>query len=158
MKVYFNETINLDDGEQVWSAKNGAKRRTLVLINKTGVKGRVNCLEAQVSVFEKGNHSFIFLNPPKAEDNRIKGIYLNSYCGYDVVYPKDYKPPFEACSVGGPGNKMSQFGVYDVGVIIKEYSYKHRAGETYYKLTESGWECLGTDVVLPELNEQPKEI
>lgn len=138
-KIFFDtdlpETAN---GEIAWSAKNGATRRELKLVNKLGrdIPSQTKCLEASVGTLDKGNHAFIFLNEPKASDSRVLGIALNSAYAYTVVEGKEL---YTNTSSGGYGNSCSQFGVYELGVVLKHHSYKNRRGATYVRLTENGW-------------------
>jgi len=83
-------TIFLNAGiaatERPWSAKNGATRRELVLVNKTGREVAAGeALNASLGFLDKGNHSFIFLNPQRGEDSRVLGIFLCDSYGYRVV-------------------------------------------------------------------------
>lgn len=129
-------------------SKNGATRRHLKVINRGNFEG--NSFRASIGTLNKGNHSFIFLNPERGQDNRVVGLFLNSDYGYTVI--KEHSPEnpilFENYSSGGYGNSCSIFGLYKVGTVLAEHSYKHRRGDTYYKLTEQGWKCLGKDVPL----------
>ena len=153
MRLFVNEEIQGAGGtresQNVWSAQNGATRRTLVVINTTKQEGKE--LKVDVGTLDKGNHSFIFLNPEKKSDtNRVVGLFLNRSYGYTVV--EEHSPEdaeiYTASSVGGYGNSESKFGLYKVGTILAVHSYKHRQGDTYWKLTESGWEELGRDIPL----------
>lgn len=146
-KVWFSEKLNFEN-ERIWTACNGATRRRLVVVNKLGTIGEnVNFVEAQLGFLNKGNHSFIFINPPRKDDDRILGLFLCRGYGYRVVEGEEL---FTASSVGGPGNSESRFGVYTVGTLIACASYKMRRGETFYRLDpEYGWLWLGTDIALP---------
>lgn len=150
-KVYFNQTLDFSS-EVIWSAKNGATRRELKLINKVVKGGETNVLECQLGTLDKGNHSFIFLNTPKKNDNRIFGIFLNSSYSYEVVEGEEV---FANHSSGGYGNSCSTFGIYKVGTLLKVHTYKFRNPPTYYKLSENGWEVVENYIV--EQNEM-KEI
>jgi len=140
-KVYLNETLNFKD-ERIWEAKNGATRRTLLLINKLGDIGNIDVLEnVKLGKLDKGNHSFIFINKSKnKEDKRILGIFLNNRYGYEVIEGKEI---YTASSYGGPGNSESKFGIYTLGTIIRVNTYKNRRAPSYYKLTKEGWKYIG---------------
>jgi hypothetical protein len=98
-KVYLNKEVELNR-EKIWMARNGATRRNLVLINKLKKEGKRKKLLSKVGFFEKGKHSFIFLNPSNKQD-KIIGIFLNSKYGYSL---KRGDMIFEASSIGGYGN------------------------------------------------------
>ena len=124
--------------EKCWTASNGATRKTLCLINKTGKdiekKFGIDC---RVGFLNKGNHSFIFMNPGKPNNDRIIGLFLNTDYGYDLIEGEEL---FSNSSFGGPGNSESKFGIYVIGSLIAERSYKNRRGENYSRLTAKGWE------------------
>jgi hypothetical protein len=149
MKVIFNRTLDFEpETEQIWSAQNGATRRTLVLISTLRLEAKdVQGVFARVGWLDKGNHSFIFLNPEKSQSKRIVGLYLCSGYGYVVIRGKEL---YTASSVGGYGNSESRFGLYEPGTIIAESSYKNRQGRDYYRLTAEKWEFLGTDVAIDD--------
>jgi len=148
MKVFIN--IELGEKEREWTAQNGAKRRTLVLVNKGNFEGSL--VKADIGYLDKGRHSFIFLNREKQPSEKIVGIFLNRTYGYTIV--SDHSPEgavlYGNYSVGGYGNSCSQFGIYKLGTVLAEHSYKNRKGERYWKLTEKGWEFLGEDIPLEE--------
>ena len=153
MKLFTNQEIQAAgktrESQKVWFAQNGATRRALVLINTTIQEGKI--LKVDIGTLDKGNHSFIFLNPEnKSDPNRIVGLFLNKSYGYTVV--EEHSPRnaeiYASSSIGGYGNSESKFGLYQVGTILAVHSYKHRQGDTYWKLTESGWEELGVDIPL----------
>jgi hypothetical protein len=146
MLIFCNKDLTGEENE--WGAQNGATRRTLVLINKAKVEGRK--FNAQLGKLDKGNHSFIFINQPKPDDKRVVGIFLNSSYGYSIMeeHSPDNPVIFENSSYGGPGNSESKFGIYKVGTLIRENSYKNRRGYDYYKLGNEGWEYLGEDIPL----------
>ena len=153
MLVHCNVDLN---AEEAWRAKNGATRRTLKVINKAGVEGKR--FQAQLGTLNKGNHSFIFINKPNVGDNRIMGLFVNSAQGYEVV--EEHSPEnaavFENSSYGGPGNSCSQFGIYQIGTVLAEFTYKGRQGKNYWVLNKNGWEYLGKDVPLD--NDEIKEV
>jgi len=64
MKVFTD--IRLSEVQQCWSACNGATRRILMIINKTG-KELIPGVAYDVSlgVLDKGRHSYIFINNSK---------------------------------------------------------------------------------------------
>ncbi len=133
--IHFNKNLNFADNI-IWSAKNGAKRRHLQLINKVISSENINTVNAKIGVLDKGNHSFIFLNEPRPNDERILGIFLNSGYGYSIISGTEI---FTNSSVGGYGNSESKFGVYEPGTILEVHTYKHRRPSTYFKLTLNGW-------------------
>jgi hypothetical protein len=147
MKVIFNRSLNFDRlKERIWSAQNGATRRTLVVVSKLKLQAEdAQSIFAQVGWLDKGNHSFIFLNPERKDSRKIVGLFLCSGYGYSVVKGTEL---YTASSVGGYGNSESRFGLYEPGTIIAESSYKNRQGEDYYRLTSDRWEFLGTDVAI----------
>ena len=132
--IYFNQ--KLSEEEKAWSAKNGATRRELVVINKLGIEvesdSGVNC---RIGKLDKGNHSFLFLNP--GHDDRTLGVFLLNGYGYTV---KEGQEVWTASSVGGYGNSVSRVGIYEVGALIYTHTYKNRKAGSYYRLTEKGWE------------------
>ena len=138
-KVFFNQRLNFTIQGEIWRAKNGATRRDLKLINKVSSDKNVDFIEAQLGKLDKGNHSFIFINEPKKSDNRILGVFLNSEYAYDVVEGKEI---FSNYSSGGPGNSCSQFGIYELGTLLKVHTYKNRRPASYYRLTEEGWQYI----------------
>jgi len=85
---------------------------------------------------EKGNHAFIFLNAANAAEKRSFGIFLNDTYGYTCLEGEEI---FSAESIGGPGNSASKFGIYAVGTLIKEHTYKNRREARYWRLELTGW-------------------
>jgi len=147
-KIFCN--INLDFSKEVmWEAQNGATRRTLVVINKCISDKETNTFEAHLGYLDKGNHSFIFINAPKNNDNRILGLFLNDSYSYDVIEGTEI---YSNYSLGGYGNSCSKFGIYTLGTILEVYTYKFRNTSSYFKLTENGWvnlkpyEIPGTEI------------
>lgn len=165
MKVFFNQGLPAKGEsekfpEQVWVAQNGATRRTLVVINKTGMEIPANQpFRCQLGFLNKGNHSFIFINPPRKGDNRTMGVFLNTAQGFDVInkYGAEAEKDgvvFSASSVGGYGNSESRMAVIRPGFFVAENSYKNRRGYYYWRFDpEEGWIDLGRDVPL-----SPEEI
>jgi hypothetical protein len=148
MKVYLMEKLKFEEGEVLWTRKNGATRRTLSLINKSNIKGEHQVIEGvSLGYLDKGNHSFIFINNEKNPNNKIVGIALCSDYGYRVVKGTEL---YTSSSVGGYGNSESRFGIYEVGTILAYDTYKSRRGELYYKLTPEGWIFLGYDTPIEE--------
>lgn len=141
--VFINTDLSNKERENVWEAQNGATRRSLVLINKTGRPPEPSRIEGKLGFLDKGNHSFIFVNPGNGDNSRVLGIFLCSDYGYRVVAGTEL---YTASSVGGYGNSESRFGVYEVGTIIAANSYKGRRGEDFWKLTSEGWVSMGTDI------------
>jgi hypothetical protein len=142
MKLIINQKLNFSENTP-WSAKNGATRRTLLIINKLypGINQVNNELfldniECSVGYLDKGNHSFIFINPPKKDDSRTVGLFLNSSYSYTLISGKEL---YSNSSSGGYGNSCSTFGLYEVGTVLKEHTYKNRKSASYYELTENGW-------------------
>jgi len=94
MKIYFSRKLNFcDENERLWTAKNGATRRSLVIVNKLSLQEETNEILGKVGYLDKGNHSFIFLNSVSTydhdQDPRIVGIYLCSGYGYTLVEGKE---------------------------------------------------------------------
>ena len=136
-KIIANQNLDLSIQGEIWSASNGATRRTLIIINKTsGYEVPRTQFLAQIAFLDKGNHSFIFLNESKQEDKRVFGLFLNTSYSFDLVSGKEL---FSNTSSGGYGNSCSKFGLYEVGAILKEHTYKNRSSPTYHLLTEDGW-------------------
>lgn len=151
-KVFLNRSFNFhekSDDNVLWSASNGATRRTLKLINSLKIneggsyipsKGNIGHLFAQIGKLDKGNHSFIFINQPLKKDNgRVLGIVVNRDYGFAVLKGLEDKEVYSNYSSGGVGNSCSQFGIYKVGVIIEIFTYKNRTKSSYIKLTKNGW-------------------
>jgi len=150
-KVYFNKPLDFIN-EVVWSACNGATRRELKVINKIKKAGeQINCVNCQLGFLDRRNHSFIFMNEPKPEDNRILGLFLNNSYSYDLVEGKEI---YSNYSAGGYGNSCSSFGIYEVGTLLKVHTYKNRNAPSYYKLTADGWKFVENyEVEQSEINE-----
>lgn len=147
-KIYSNIELSLDQQGEIWSASNGATRRTLVVINKINEQPG-NYFRAKLGTLNKGNHSFIFINEEKDNDERVLGLFLNSDYGYQVLEGKEL---FSNYSSGGYGNSCSQFGIYEPGTLLEINTYKNRNTPSYYRLTESGW------VNVPVCEVNPSEI
>lgn len=147
-KIYSNIELSLDQQGEIWSASNGATRRTLVLINKINEQPG-NFFRAKLGTLDKGNHSFIFINEEKGNDERVLGLFLNSDYAYQVLEGKEL---FVNHSSGGYGNSCSKFGIYELGTLLEVNTYKNRNTPSYYRLTTSGW----VDVPVHEVN--PSEI
>lgn len=147
-KVYSNVKLSLDQQGEIWSASNGATRRTLVVVNKINEQPGI-FFRAKIGTLDKGNHSFIFINEEKENDERVLGLFLNSDYAYQVIEGKEL---FGNCSSGGIANSCSQFGIYGVGSLLEVNTYRNRNTPSYYRLTETGW----VDVPVHEVN--PSEI
>jgi RecA/RadA recombinase len=147
-KIYSNIELSLDKQGEIWSACNGATRRTLVVINEINEQPGV-MFRAKLGTLNKGNHSFIFINEEKGTDERVLGIFLNNAYAYRVLEGKEL---FGTYSSGGYGNSCSRFGIYEVGALLEVNSYKNRNTPSYYRLTEGGW----IDVPIYQVN--PSEI
>lgn len=134
-KVFVNEKLDLSKKDCIWYAKNGSTRLSLKIINTIeGEKSDV--FNAKLGTLETNRTAYIFINPEKKADNRILGLYLNESYGYKVIEGKEL---FTASSVGGYGNSESKFGIYEIGTVIKEFTYKNRTPASYYRLTDQGW-------------------
>ena len=136
-RVYFSQTLPAD--EVCWIAKNGATRKELFVINK--LRREIiydEPVECNLGILNKNNKAFIFVNPMSdgKQDERILGVFLCSSYGYAV---KQGEELFVASSVGGYGNSESKMGIYAVGTVLAVHSYKHRHGDSFYRLTASGW-------------------
>ena len=146
-KIFVNRPIDLSV-ERAWTAQNGSTKHTLVLISKLGETGPTTVpnvpITAMYGKLIKGNHSFIYLNPPSefpaaGDDNRILGIFLNEECGYEV---KEGEELFASSSIGGPDNSESKFGIYEEGTLLYVTTYMNRKPASYHKLTSNGWITL----------------
>lgn len=133
--VHSNIELSLDQQGEIWSASNGATRRTLVVINKINEQPG-NYFRAKLGTLDKGNHSFIFINEEKGEDERVLGLFLNSNYAYQVIEGKEL---FSNYSQGGYGNSCSQFGIYEEGTLLEVNTYKNRNTPSYYRLNNEGW-------------------
>ena len=141
--VYFNCQLPQDKyleehygQDVVWRQKNGATRKELLVVNKLGVNIPQNMpVQCSLGTLEKNKKAYLFINK-NAQDNRVFGVFLNSYCGFTL---KDGEAVFEADSTGGYGNSQSKMGVYKVGALVAVHSYKNRGGDVFYRLTEKGW-------------------
>ena len=142
--IYFNQ--NLPEEERAWSAKNGATRRELVIINKLGKEINAGIgIDCRVGKLDKGNHSFLFINP--GHDDRVLGVFLNNAYGYTV---KEGEELWTASSIGGYGNSESRMGIYTVGTLIYNHTDKNRQTVSYYRLTDNGWEFIPTHEIEKE--------
>ena len=136
-KIFVNKELNLAQEGEVWSSSNGATRRTLAIINKIDGKEKQKTFRAQLGTLDKGNHSFIFINEDKKEDERVFGIFLNSKYSYEVIEGEEL---FSNFSLGGPGNSCSRFGIYKPGTKLRVNTYQNRREPSYFELTkEKGW-------------------
>lgn len=144
-KIYSNIKLDLNKQNQIWKAQNGQTRRTLIVINKINQEPSF-VFHAKLGVLNKGNHSFIFINEEKNQDNRILGLFLNNSYGYRVLEGNEI---FGNYSIGGPGNTCSQFGIYEVGTLLEVYTYKNRNTPSYYRLTDNGWVEVPVHEVFP---------
>ena len=128
--IFCNQELN--GNGQIWSAKNGATRRTLVVISKIPFSG--NVIPGKLGFLQKGNHAFIFIN--EGESKEKFGLFLNSSYGYTLIEGEEI---FGDSSAGGYGNSCSQFGIYKIGALIKVHTYKNRNTASYFRLTNEGW-------------------
>ncbi|MEM4554840.1 MAG: hypothetical protein QXT25_03260 [Candidatus Anstonellaceae archaeon] len=135
-KVFINRPIQFQ-GERIWEAQNGATRRKLLIINKTGDHEEpVSELRCSLGFLKKNRTSFIFINPERPGDERILGIFLGGGCNHKLVEGQEL---FKGESWGGYGNSCSSFGIYSLGSVVEDYTYKNRQPSTFYKLTTDGW-------------------
>jgi len=148
-KIYSNIELSLDQQGEIWSASNGATRRTLVVINKINEQPG-NYFRAKLGTLDKGNHSFIFINEEERNDERVLGLFLNYEYGYQVLEGNEL---FTNYSLGGYGNSCSQFGIYEVGTLLEVNTYKNRNTPSYYRLTESGWNVVPVHELSSEIEE-----
>lgn len=147
-KIYSNVILNLEKQGEIWNVSNGKTRRTLVVVNKINEQSG-NFFRAKLGTLDKGNHSFIFINEEKFDDDRVLGIFLNNAYAYQIISGREI---YSNCSSGGYGNSCSQFGIYEVNTILEVNTYKNRNTPSYYRLSENGW----IDVPAYEIN--PSEI
>jgi len=145
-KIYFNFPY---EGGKI-EKSNGATRRNLVIVSGKDFQGEFipyndkgwTQTEGEVAYYEKGNHSYIFINPPKKEG--VVGVFMGG--GYGVnVSPE---PIFMASSCGGYGNSESNIGIVTCESILAHDTYKGRHGVRYDKFTPDGFIPLGNDVLL----------
>lgn len=138
-KIHVNQAINLSKSTP-WSAKNGATRRELILKNNLVLADEdVLTFDAKIGFSDNANTSVIFINPVIVNDNKVFGIFLNGYYGYDVIEGKEL---YTNSSFGGPGNSESKFGIYEVGTVIATNSYKNRQEKGYYRFEADGWKKI----------------
>lgn len=138
MKIFVNQS--LEKGGKI-ELQNGATRRTLMVVNKTGADIEANiAFEGAIGTLNKGNHSFIFLNTPNKksrDDERTMFVLADAGYGIDVYYsadhPDDTPVKFLETSVGGYGNSCSTIAVIEGEQIIEYFSYKHRTSSAYEK-------------------------
>ena len=143
--IVCNQSLPAD--ERAWEASNGATRRNLVIINKLGVEIPANCpVQCRIGVLDKGNTSFIFINP--GTDERVLGLFLNRSHGF-VVQDSSLEV-FAAASFGGPGNSESKMGVYLEGALIEEHSYKNRRPAALSILKNSGGEYVPEEELIAD--------
>jgi hypothetical protein len=147
-KIYFNKSLSFKQNE-LWYATNGATRNILILEHQlqSAPVGEVSEIRAKIALHHSGKTYRVILLDEDIKDERILGIFLNKYCGYDIVEGTG-EEIWSMTSTGGAGNSQSKIGIYTPGTILQVYSYKHRQGEDYYELTEQGWIYLGKDVPL----------
>ena len=152
-KVYCN--CSLKNGEKK-ELKNGATKRTLCLVNKSGIDIEYNVpFNADLGFLNKGNHSFVFINPPKKMDDRVLFIIMNG--GYGLHFHGG-TPLFYEISEGGYGNSKSSLAVLSVGTIVEYETYKNRHTPSFDELTETGiFEIAAEDAYLM-LGEEVEEI
>lgn len=132
-KIFCNTTLKSGEKREL---QNGATRRTLVLINKSGRDIEANIsFNADLGFLNKGNHSFVFINPPKKKDDRTLFIIMNN--GYRLHFHRG-TPIFHEISEGGYGNSKSTLAVLPIGTILEYESYKNRNTPNFDELTETG--------------------
>lgn len=156
--IYIRGTLFLGKnprGESVYKTelKNGATRRTLVVTmpagDKTELQVKDPIIEGTVSLLDKGNHSFFFINP-SSQPCEDRGVFICSDYGVTVRTPNGELAGEDTfryrSSRGGYGNSESVVVVAIKECYIYEHSYKHRRGDTIWHYQPSkGWECLGKD-------------
>lgn len=82
--VFFSSALPAD--ESAWERSNGATRRVLKVVNKLGTDLPAGVpIRASLGFLDKGNHSFIFINPENRPDDRIFGGFLNSDYGFKIL-------------------------------------------------------------------------
>ena len=153
-RIFCNYSIL--NGEKI-EVKNGATRRTLVLINKTGQDIEKNTpFAGDLGFLNKGNHSFVFINEPrKSNDNRTLFIIMNQAYGITV---HNANPLFKEVSTGGYGNSESTLAVLPLGCIVEKHSYKNRNTPSFIELTETGIIEIPEEEAYQKLGEEIKEI
>jgi len=153
-KIFLN--IKLKENEmyksKIWSAKNGATRRELVVIINdkdfpNGISGKDlnKGFIGRLGWLDKGNHSFIFINKDKNNsDKNSYGIFLNSEYSFKVTPEENVI--YSNSSVGGYGNSESKFAIIKPNTVIEEFTYKYRrpSNYTYFDKNE-GFINLGSE-------------
>lgn len=108
-------------------------------------------IHAQFSWFQKGHHTFLFLNPVRKSihDERVYGIFINDMYGYEVIEGEEINVfEYEHHRKRDVRNLTFKAGVYRIGVTIQLYSSTGLNGKCF-KLTRNGWEAEQSNFVEP---------
>lgn len=139
--IFVNRSLKRDE---TYSMRNGATKRLLLVINKTGRDIEYNVpFNGSIGTLEKGNTAFIFINSEKRKDDKTLFVFIDGCYGVSL-----YKEPiFLAVSTGGYGNSESTIAVCSENTLLEKHSYKNRT-ESDFVITnkEKGF----VEISLPE--------
>ena len=111
-KVFFNVPLNLRKGI-VWEKESHPYNPVLAIFSKLTAPptGEVDNVEATVSFVDGVSYKMIILSDPGKNDNKTIGIFMNDYCGFQLLYSLD--PGFELYRGEslGCGTLRSHFGI-----------------------------------------------
>lgn len=140
-KIFFNVGLQSPDKEIAWSAKNGATKTELKLINKLGNGAELkDGMSGKIGWLSTNRTEYVFVNAgDPSKDSMIIGIFLNRSCGARVISGKAL---FEGHSFGGPSNSQSSLLVCELGAVVEEDSYNHRHARSYSRLEVDGWKIF----------------
>lgn len=161
MKIFVNRSIKKDGKIEL---QNGATRRTLVVVNKSGMDIEANiAFNGAIGTLNKGNHSFIFLNAPNKksrDDKRTMFVLADSGYGVRIHFLDDTPFNFFEVSTGGYGNSESTIAVIEGEQVVEYFSYKYRTSSSYEKTDlEKGFiempieDVIATGILGDELDE-----
>ena len=145
-KIYVNKCIESGGS---YALKNGATKRLLLVINKTGRDIEANIpFIGRVGTLEKANTSFVFINEARPENKDDQELFVFVDSKYGVTFFNE-DPIFYASSRGGYGNSKSTIAVLKKGTVIKCHSYKNRNEADFLITDDKGF----TDIPLSEIME-----
>ena len=122
MNIWLNKDLN---GEEVgWKMQSG---RRLILINKTGGKGRYFS-NVNLRFMRNKRVHFIFLNHPKHTSSKTVGIFIWN------GYYESYKGAQFVGKTKGSKGIDGMFGIYNIGTVIATDN-----GENWVLDKEKGW-------------------
>ena len=152
-KIFLNRSIAKNE---TCSIRNGATKRLLLIINKTGQDIEYNVpFNGSIGTLEKGNTSFVFINTEKQTDNKILFVFIDNCYGVSL---HNEEPIFFAVSTGGYGNSESTVAVCLENTLIEKHSYKNRT-ESDFVITnkEKGFLEVSLDEAMIMLHSQEIE-